>query len=118
MLSKLIPTPTKLANILSLKNDIKELIRFRMELELGGTMSGGRTPPLTEASVSDLTKKLAAVSESELRQAELIERVVELEDQHSSELMSLSRRVIVFQLLSIGSLGFGTTALVLALFLL
>jgi hypothetical protein len=71
-----------------------------------------------ETTVSELDRKLVALSESEDRQTDLIQRLVELEDQHSSELVSLSKRVIVFQWISIGSLGVGITALVLSLFVL
>ena len=108
-------TGTVLINVL--KDEYSTYRLFRKDQVLGARPKGDGSIEL-ETTVSELDRKLVALSESEDRQTDLIQRLVELEDQHSSELVSLSKRVIVFQWISIGSLGVGITALVLSLFVL
>ena len=108
-------TGTVLINVL--KDEYSTYRLSRKDQVLGARPKGDGSVEL-ETTISELDRKLVALSESEDRQTDLIQRLVELEDQHSSELVSLSKRVIVFQWISIGSLGVGITALVLSLFVL
>ena len=108
-------TGTVLINVL--KDEYSTYRLSRKDQVLGARPKGDGSVEL-ETTISELDRKLVALSESEDRQTDLIQRLVELEDQHSSELVSLSKRVIVFQWISIGSLGVGISALVLSLFVL
>jgi hypothetical protein len=110
LFGKTIAAKTGLAVINALKDELNRYIHFRKERLFGGGDSSE-----VEATVSELDRKLDALSESEDRQTVLIERLVELEDQHSTDLVSLSNRLFVFQWISIVSLGVGISALVLTL---